>query len=514
MGGIIHVCLSARRFGLEVSMTESNRFFTIYRKALYWGALLLAEMHLLWSLMQFVIWQKPYLKLEKWVGLALAAGTALYLVLAAAADKRCRDAGPNITAAQSGKSGGALAPVKAFLQRAKSPEQIFLALFFVWYIVVCSVRTVLDGKSYFTPNDNRLFFAALTAFIFFALAEIVGREKAKRVIDVMLCSAVAAYTPVCAWVVWNFYQGVFVDLPSGNVVKLYQGLSLMIGVHRNTTAAYSLILLSVCAYFLVSMKSRIKYVIFIPAAIVHFFVIMLTNSRTCYMVLIAMIIVPALVRMSKYLKRVKVKNKALVIAGAVLVLAAVVAALYFMRSGIIASNAETWREKLNNPDAMRVRRVDGLNGRINIWKASVKLMFSSWDRFLFGITPPKLPSILWDIGKFPVKQPNCHNMFMQVGTCFGVPMMLMYIWFTISIALRGLRVMKSDDRTLFRGAWVISVIVFGLLMTDMLEVLTFVNTFFNLPVLYILSGWIVGMDTVLAGQNGQNSDENLKKTAE
>ena len=74
--------------------------------------------------------------------------------------------------------------------------------------------------------------------------------------------------------------------------------------------------------------------------------------------------------------------------------------------------------------------------------------------------------------------------------------------------------MKSDDRTLFRGAWVISVIVFGLLMTDMLEVLTFVNTFFNLPVLYILSGWIVGMDTVLAGQNGQNSDENLKKTAE
>ena len=497
-------------------MTESNQFFSIYRKVLYWGALGLAEFHLLWTLMRFVIWQKPYLKFEKWVGLALVAGTALYLVLAATADAKHRTTGQNSAAVQNSTAGqnSALAPMRALLKRAKSPEHIFLAVFFVWYIVVCVVRTLLERKSYFSANDNRLFYAALTAFVLFPLAAIAGRDKVKKTVDVMLLSAVAAYTPVCAWVLWNFYQGVFVNLPSGNVVKLYQGLSLMIGVHRNTTAAYSLILMSVCVYFLVSMKRKVKYVIFIPAAVVHFFVIILSNSRTCYMVLIAMIIVPALVRGSGYLKRIRVKHKGLVAAGAVLVLAAVVVALYFARSGIIASNAETWREKLNNPDAMRVRKMVGLNGRVNIWKASIKLMISSWDRFLFGVTPTELPSILWDIGKFPVKQPNCHNMFLQVGTCFGVPMMLMYIWFTASIALRGLRVMKSDAGALFKGAWVIAVIVFGLLMTDMLEVLTFVNSFFNLPVLYILSGWIVGMDTVLTGQNGQNSDENLKKTAE
>ena len=531
-------------------MTESDKLFSIYRKVLFWGALGLAEFYLLWSLMQFVIWKEPYLIYLKRGGLALIAATVLYVVLAAVADKKRsaaeekiaagqnsaaeqnsaagqenaagqnsaagqeNAAGQNSAAAQGGKSGRALAPVKALLLRAKSSQQIFLLVFLVWYIVVCEIRAVTERKPYFTANDNRLFYTAMAAFVFFPLVSIAGRDKIKKIVDVMLGSAVAAYTPVCAWVLWNFYHGVFVILPSGNVVKLYQGLSLMIGVHRNTTAAYSLVLLSVCVYFLVSMKNRIKYVIFIPAAIVHLFVIMLSNSRTCYMVLIAMVIVTAVVRGAKYIKRIKVKNKALVVAAGILVLAAGVAALYFLRSGIIASNAETWREKLNNPDAMRVRKMVGLNGRVNIWKASVKLMFSSWDRFLFGVTPPKLPSVLWEIGKFSVKFPHCHNLFLQVGTCFGVPMMLLYIWFTFSIARRGLRVMQSDCSGLFKGAWFIPVIVFGMLLTDMLEVMTCVNYFFNMPVFFMLSGWIMAMDDILTRRTGQNSDENLKKTAE
>ena len=477
-------------------MTESDKLFSIYRKVLFWGTLGLAEFYLLWSLMQFVIWKEPYLIYLKRGGLALIAATVLYVVLAAVADKKRSAAEEKIAAGQNsaaeqnsaagqrsaakqnsaaeqaGKSGRALAPVKALLLRAKSSQQIFLLVFLVWYIVVCEIRAVTERKPYFTANDNRLFYTAMAAFVFFPLVSIAGRDKIKKIVDVMLGSAVAAYTPVCAWVLWNFYHGVFVILPSGNVVKLYQGLSLMIGVHRNTTAAYSLVLLSVCVYFLVSMKNWIKYVIFIPAAIVHLFVIMLSNSRTCYMVLIAMVIVTAVVRGAKYIKRIKVKNKALVVAAGILVLAAGVAALYFLRSGIIASNAETWREKLNNPDAMRVRKMVGLNGRVNIWKASVKLMFSSWDRFLFGVTPPKLPSVLWEIGKFSVKFPHCHNLFLQVGTCFGVPMMLLYIWFTFSIARRGLRVMQSDCSGLFKGAWFIPVIVFGMLLTDMLEVMT------------------------------------------
>ena len=491
-------------------MTESSKFLSIYRKALYLGALGLAEVYLLWSLLQFVIWKKNYIEYEKWAGLLLIAGTVLYLVLTAVAERRRRGA----------EAGGPAGYVKEFLRKAMSREQIFLIGFLVWYAVVCAVRTALDGKSYFSANDNRLFYTTLSSLLFFPMAKIAAgisagtaagsaagsaaENKVKKTIDVMLCSAVAAYTPVCAWVLWNFYHGVFVNLPSGNVVKLYQGLSLMIGVHRNTTAAYSLILLSICVYMLVTIKSRIKYVIFIPAAVVHFFVIILSNSRTCYMVLLTMIIVPAVVRGAGYLKRVKIKNKALVVAGAVAAAVLVVAVLYFLRSGIIASNAETWREKLHNPDAMRVRKMVGLNGRINIWKASVKLMFSSPDRFFFGVTPTMLPSVLWEIGKFPVKQPNCHNVILQVGTCFGVPMMLLYIWFTASVALRGLRVMRDGGR-LFRGAWVIPVIFFGILMTDMLEVLTCANAFFNQPVYFLLAGWIMAMDRALAAQKGQNS---------
>ena len=245
-------------------MTESDKFFSIYRKVLFWGTLGLAEFYLLWSLLQFVIWKEPYLIYLKRGGLALIAATVLYVVLAAVADKKRSAAGQksaasqkstagqesaagqksvasqesaagqNSAAAQGGKSGGALAPVKALLRRAKSSEQIFLLVFLVWYVVVCEIRAVTERKPYFTANDNRLFYTAMAAFVFFPLVSIAGRDKIKNIVDVMLGSAVAAYTPVCAWVLWNFYHGVFVILPSGNVVKLYQGLSLMIGVHRKS----------------------------------------------------------------------------------------------------------------------------------------------------------------------------------------------------------------------------------------------------------------------------------------
>ena len=58
-------------------MTESDKFFSIYRKVLFWGALGLAEFYLLWSLMQFVIWKEPYLIYLKRGGLALIAAVVL-----------------------------------------------------------------------------------------------------------------------------------------------------------------------------------------------------------------------------------------------------------------------------------------------------------------------------------------------------------------------------------------------------------------------------------------------------
>ena len=54
--------------------------------------------------------------------------------------------------------------------------------------------------------------------------------------------------------------------------------------------------------------------------------------------------------------------------------------------------------------------------------------------------------------------------------------------------------MKYKTDELPANIWTVSVIVFGILLIEMLEVLSFGNRYFNGPVLYILAGWIVEMN--------------------
>ena len=123
------------------------------------------------------------------------------------------------------------------------------------------------------------------------------------------------------------------------------------------------------------------------------------------------------------------------------------------------------------------------------------------------MTPTMLPSVLQGIGQFPVNQPHCHNMILQVGACFGVPMMILYTWFCVSIIRRSYRVMKYEGDKLFKGAWTVPLILFGILLTETMEVLTMANKFFNQPMFFLLAGWIVVMDKILAEKTGLKATE-------
>ena len=102
-------------------MTESDKFFSIYRKVLFWGTLGLAEFYLLWSLLQFVIWKEPYLIYLKRGGLALIAATVLYVVLAAVADKKRSAAGQKSAASQKAPPARKAQQAKKASQARKAP---------------------------------------------------------------------------------------------------------------------------------------------------------------------------------------------------------------------------------------------------------------------------------------------------------------------------------------------------------------------------------------------------------
>ena len=121
-------------------------------------------------------------------------------------------------------------------------------------------------------------------------------------------------------------------------------------------------------------------------------------------------------------------------------------------------------------------------------------MISSLDRFFLGITPTNVADALNQVVNSKKTFPHCHNLFLNIGVSFGVPAMILFIWFTGSIVRKAIRLMKYKTDELPANIWTVSVIVFGILLIEMLEVLSFGNRYFNGPVLYILAGWIVEMN--------------------
>ena len=418
------------------SDTSSIKFILAScEKILYWLMIIMAVFNSLWTLLQFVIWDKPYLKLQKWGGLAIIMLIAAYLAVSFLTDRDSRSR------------------IGEWFKKIRSPELIFLTGLFIWYIVVCLIRSRIDGKAYFASNDSRLFYVALSTFIYFPFTAIIGKEKAKKAVDSLFNLALAAYTPV-----------------------------------RNITAAYAVILFGICIYLAMTTLSKIR-IVYIAAAIVHLVVIFLSNSRTSFLVIAVMMSCYAVMLGRKYLKK-----RITVVIGVLLIILASIALLYVLRYRVLETNADLWREKLDNPDAMSVRKFDGFAGRISIWKGAVKIMLSSPDRFFLGITPTNVAGALNQVVNSKKTFPHCHNLFLNIGVSFGVPAMILFIWFTGSIVRKAIRLMKYKADELPANIWTVSVIVFGILLIEMLEVLSFGNRYFNGPVLYILAGWIVEMN--------------------
>ena len=445
-----------------------------YEKILYWLMIIMAVFNTLWTLLQHVVWNLPYLKMQKWGGAAIIMLVVVYFAVSFLTDR------------------DSCSRIGEWFKRILSPELIFLIGLLIWYIVVCLIRGRLEGKSYFRPNDNRLFYAALSTLLYFPFMAIIGKEKAKKTLDCIFNLALATYTPVCAWVIWKYYHLELVTFPSGNVVQLYRGDSLAIGINSNITAAYAVILFGICIYMAMTTLSKIR-IVYIAAAIVHLFVIFLSNSRTSFLATVGMMLCYAVMLARKYLKK-----RITVVLGVLLIVLAIIGLLFLLRYRVLGANADLWKEKLENPNAMSVRKLfDGLSGRVAIWKAAVKIMFSSPDKFFLGITPAAVPSTLYNMGQTILKFPHCHNVFLNIGVSFGVPAMVLYIWFAGSIVWKGIRLMKYKGNELPAGIWTVSVIVFGILLIEMLEVLTYGNRFFNEPVFFILAGWIVEMNRFL-----------------
>lgn len=558
----------------KISVTQRSRLLALYRNVLRWGVILLTEFFIILSLMQYAIPEREYLKHEKRLGAAILLAALIYVVIAACTDR------------------DELRRIGGLIRRMFCFEQIMLILVLLWYILGCAVRSRLDAEPLFKFNDNRLFMFTMTVFAFYPFMTLMGRERAKRIFEGMIHFTMAIYTVFCAWCVWKYYRVEFLTFPSGLRLQNYrEGVSMMIGGNINITAAAAVVMTGLCMYMILTQKPVIR-ILYIPAAIVHLMVMILTNSRTSYLAFLCMVVAAGFLFTWDTMQ----KSNYLVRFAAGLIAAALCAgAVYAARGSLIkmfshvyptyleqqaqaaaeeaaakqaaeeaahellmkemAEKADTAEQTAESEPAVETamagetasetaaaeepapaeeaaaepaaetapaeepavepapapiqtpygdetaRKMDDLNGRVSVWMTAIKIIRSSKDHFLFGVSPVYVKKQLEKVSGFDRSIPHAHNGILQVGVGIGAPAMLMFFLFEIAIIVRCLIIVFKGWGTPFRYSWIIPVILMGILIIDLVESMLFAMQRVNLPVFYILAGWTVSMTREINNTN-------------
>ena len=562
--------------------TRLRKFQTIYKALLRAAAVFLAEFYILWSLYQYVIKDHDEFRTQKWIGVAILAALLIYIVTAAFTDRE------------------ELARIRDFLRRQCSFEQIMLILLLVWYMVSCAAWSRLDDEPYFAYNDNRLLIVTMSTFLFFPFAGLMGKH-ARRIMEGMVHFTMLAYTPFCAYCIYKYYRVEFFYFPSGwRLTRHSSNVSMQIGGNVNITAAASVVLFGLCLYMIMT-KKRVLRILYIPAAVVHFTVTIITSSRTSFLSLLCFCVVTAFLFMRGILRNRERRTRiigclaaaalagALVFAGRFLLLrmfahvypqdlvrmereareAAEQAKIkeaenrgwdFMKKKGIesirehaageeAAAGKKTGAEASENAakdttasvpastspsparrgtsdaektaltagsssarvkpeprsvvraedevDENGARKMNSLSGRIEVWKAAVRLIFSTHFKIRFGVTPAAIDRWLAKTLTNGAKPPHAHNIVLQVGCGTGVPGMLAFVLFLIGLIRRCLVLVFKKAEKLPAYFWIIPAIIMAILVIEMAEAMTFAMVRLNLAALYMLAGCCAWMDRAI-----------------
>lgn len=457
----------------------SNSILPIYEKALRWAVVGIAAYYLLWTLLQYVIWDFINYRIAKWACLILVIAVILYIPLCALAD-------PERLKINMRK-----------LRRHCTFEQIFLIGLVIWDIVSCLVWKNAGKSNVFKHNDNRMFIIWMSAFVLFPLAKMLGAKGLRRFWETMIHIMTVIYTPISLWALTMYYQGKEILLPSGNSITTFRDSSIMIGSNRNITAAAAAVMIALCIYMIIVKRGLLRG-LYVGAILVHALVLIVSNSRTSFLTTLFLadvtIAILCWTLIDQYCRERKTEFPLvlrIVITAVVVML--FTALLIKLRGQIISVTAKTTNSKLKTRN-----KYTNLSGRKEIWAASLKVMFLNPVNFFFGVTPAYVKNNLYATGMLNEIKPHAHNVLMQVGVSLGVPAMVLYAVFLMRLCYRCVLILwrKIQPGEKRRGSrmWYLSTILLFLMMYGIVEVMYFSVNIVILPIFYILAGWILLFD--------------------
>ena len=461
-------------------LAEPAKFQLNYEKGLLLGAWLLCTFHTLLAAFRYAIDLNAFQPYERWYTVLFAAAVLFYPILTKVKYPRT------------------MYRIKSFFKGAKMPGQILLIGIFCWFLLGLVIRQKVDHIRYFKVGDWWIMDTVVLFFVVFPFCRYAGREKAKAAISWMFHIVIACYSIFAYWCLWHVFHLNILELPGGGQIGLTRNLKLMLGCHYNLTGAISFSMILLALYMIFTQKLWVK-ILYVIALLPNLYVALLSNSRTVYVSLLLVGFAGAFLA-GWYLLTDKKKVIRLVLSGT----AAIVCAgmIWWLRKEVFvwfdsvtgftyklaASGTASSAGAGSAEDA--VRELTNLSGRIEVWRAAIKTMFSGPLEFFFGVTPFLVTSALKELGGLTRDLAHAHNIILQVGVSMGVPAMIAFIAFLIRIMLVCIRMYLKARGEQLKNYGIVPIIIAGLVLMNMAE--AYLVAYFSVMacVFFIMTGLI------------------------
>ena len=447
---------------------------------------------------------------------------------------------------------------KRLLSSYGSYEQIYLIFVFFWYIVTVALRQYVVGGEHFKQNDAWMYVSGMVAFLFFPFIRYYGKEKGRRIIEIMIHTLVIPYALLSYWIIWNYFRMNYISFPSGQqLVREAPAVMCLSNLNHIRLGEQALIMMGTCLYMMLTQKTGIK-AIYTGCFAANFVLLILTNARTSWYMAVGMLICAAFLfcwnRLENWKTGLRLAIGILAAVGMILCCRGTRTGVFHLlqKVTIEAEKAETtaaaeamgipessalWLQPLRHDagenrffpsdsepyvlhlsgevpetsDDDYIRTVHNnryqLNERIKTYKACLFVMFTSRYRFLFGVTPSDIGQSIDGVYGVNIPYSHAHNFFIQMGISYGVPTMIATIVFAVSLLVRSIRILFINRKKLFSGAWMICLTVLFCLGNDMLSARLNASPDFFCAWFYLLAGWMTAldMDTREPKKNGKHA---------
>lgn len=467
----------------ETVVPGTRRSQLVWEGVLKWSAftiicLQLGRSILMYSIPSSLSW--ILFKAERWIVLALIAAVLVYFLYAMV------------------KAPQLLFRIKNFTKGLFRPEFTILVLFFVWSVICAIVedgsqttgffRSLLDafkGVVLLFIDDSNLFNTFVSVFIIFTMAYVFHGNSARKIMESffhVICAGLTVFMIYVLYVVCN--PGI--DLPGSANISMSVVGRLGVYSNPNTTGAIAEIIFLMCIYMVITKKGLLRW-LYAATALVHYFILILSNSRAC--ILATGIAVAAI---AGKLCFDALKNKVLWqrILIAVLATAAVGGVIIGMKKPVYAVYESISHFSAISGEYDATREVDvTFSFRTEIWIAAVKSVFQDAKHFFFGVTPYGIAKemSIWTESHRTI---YTHNQFLEIAVSHGVPGLIIYLVWLIMIAKSCVRIVSDGTKGSQKGLIVLVGMVLMLVLANLMEATLVYYGFFMEGIFFLFCGMV------------------------